>query len=270
MQQHGVGSSGSGEEGLIVIHVGLFRMATRSFTEAYRILGYKTHHGTEDVLGNPWVSIEQAAEATWPNVPDARPRSKFTRSDWDNLWGREYDIVTDLASPFVVQLIEAYPDAKVVVVQRDFDSWWHSYQTGVLDKIFSPSAQIFVVLIRYVLRSRAADAMMKLNYGLFNATNMAEIRAHARQTYDEYYRTIRTLVPPHRRLEYTIGDAWQPLCEFLGKEVPSKPFPRLNDGAARKESQRQGELMVLLRSARKMSSLVVGICAIAVWFWFNS
>lgn len=149
LQQHEA-PNGSGEEGLLVIHAALFRMATRSLTEAYRILGYKTHHGTEDVLGNPWIGIEQAAEATWPNVPNARPRAKFTRSDWDDLWGREYDIVTDLACPFVDQLIEAYPNAKVIIVQRDFESWWHSYETGVLDKIFSPTAQVFVVLIRYI------------------------------------------------------------------------------------------------------------------------
>jgi hypothetical protein len=42
--------------------------------------------------------------------------------DWDALWGDEYDAVTDLASPFALELIEAYPDAKVVLVQRDFDT----------------------------------------------------------------------------------------------------------------------------------------------------
>lgn len=25
-------------------------------------------------------------------------------------------------------------------------------------------------------------------------------------------------------------DGWRPLCEFLGKEVPTKPFPRVNEG----------------------------------------
>lgn len=110
--------------------------------------------------------------------------------------------------------------------------------------------------------------MMKMNYGLFNATSMAEIRANARQAYDEYYRNIRAMVPVERRLEYTIGDGWQPLCEFLGKDIPSQPFPRLNDGAARKENQRQGELMVLSRSAKKMSALVVSVfAATAAWLW---
>lgn len=32
-----------------------------------------THHGVEDIMGNMWEEIEQAAEVTWPTVPNARP-----------------------------------------------------------------------------------------------------------------------------------------------------------------------------------------------------
>jgi hypothetical protein len=37
-------------------------------------------------------------------------------------------------------------------------------------------------------------------------------------------------VPPEKLLVYAMGEGWQPLCDFLGAEVPrGKPFPRLND-----------------------------------------
>lgn len=260
-----------GDKGLKVIHVALFRMATRSMAEAYRTLGYKTHHGVEDILGNPWSQIEEAAEATWPTVPGARQRQRFTRSDWDRLWGDEYDIITDLACPFADQLIAAYPDAKVVVVQRDFGSWWKSYEEGVLDKMFSPVHRFFIVLIRNVIGSRAADAMLKINYGLFRAKNLEEIRANARQTYDEYYRNIRETVPSERRLEYKMGDGWEPLCAFLGKDVPDMPFPRLNDNAARQQSQRNGEVEVLLGSGKKLAMLGAGVAGVAaVLYYFQN
>lgn len=262
-------SSRTDGKGLKVIHVALFRMATQSLADAYRTLGYKTHHGVEDILGNPWDDIERATEATWPSIPGARPRPRYTRADWDALWGSQYDIVTDLACPFADQLIAAYPDAKIVVVQRDFDSWWRSYEAGVLDKIFSPGQQIFVVLIRHVLGSRAADAMLKINYGLFGAKNLAEIRAHARKTYDGYYAKIRETVPAERRLEYKMGDGWEPLCEFLGKEVPDLPFPRLNDSASREKSQKRGEMSVLVNSGKKMAVLGVGVAlAASLWYYF--
>ena len=66
--------SGLPRRGLRVIHVVLFRMATKSSAEAYRILGYKTHHGLDDVFGMPWPLLEKAAEATWPDASGARPR----------------------------------------------------------------------------------------------------------------------------------------------------------------------------------------------------
>lgn len=255
------------DDGLAVIHVALFRMATKSVAEAYRILGYRTHHGIDDILGNPWEQLEQAAEATWPTVPNARPRARFTRKDWDDLWGSEYDIATDMACPFVDQLIDAYPNAKVIIVQRDFDKWWESYKDAVLDKLFSPTQQVIVFLVGYVLGSRAAHAMLKMNYGLFGAKSLAEIEANARATYDNYYQSIREKVPADRRLEYTMGDGWEPLCAFLGKEVPDMPFPRLNDSRSRKKSQQQGQTMVFVNSAKKLAPWVLGAGAIAAaWY----
>ncbi|KAJ6786534.1 hypothetical protein PWT90_08192 [Aphanocladium album] len=262
--------SGADGDGLQVIHVALYRMATRSLAEAYRILGYKTHHGIEDVMGNPWVGIEKAVEGTWPNIPTARPQARFTREDWDTLWGNEYDVITDLACPFTDQLIEAYPNAKIVVVQRDFDSWWNSYQTALLDNIFAARLWLIIWLIRNVLRSRAVDAMIKVNYGLFHARNIDEIKANARTTYDEYYRNIREKIPAERRLEYKMGDGWEPLCAFLGKDVPDVPFPRLNDSANRKQGQKASEYAVFLTSAKTMAVLAVGVGAIGTALWHLS
>jgi hypothetical protein len=92
----------SDDDGLVVIHAGLFRTATASMAEAYRILGYKVHHGLEDSLGNPWTQLEYAAEATWPTVPNARPRPRFTRRDWDMLWGTKVSFMKLFVSSLTV------------------------------------------------------------------------------------------------------------------------------------------------------------------------
>jgi len=108
-----------------IIHAGFFRTGTNSLATAYQILGFKTCHGLFQALeANPWVEIERAAEAKWPDLPGAPspPRAPWTRADWDALWGRHYDVVTDISSPFTRELIAAYPDAKVVVVQRTLTS----------------------------------------------------------------------------------------------------------------------------------------------------
>lgn len=39
---------------------------------------------------------------------------------------------------------------------------------------------------------------------------------------------IRGLVPKERLLEWSADEGWEPLCKFLGKEVPKQSFPRVN------------------------------------------
>lgn len=44
----------------------------------------------------------------------------------------------------------------------------------------------------------------------------------------EHCDMIRGMVPPDRLLEWSIEDGWEPLCKFLGKEIPNEPFPHAN------------------------------------------
>ncbi len=36
-------------------------------------------------------------------------------------------------------------------------------------------------------------------------------------------------MPTERLLVYEVKESWEPLCKFLGVDVPDKPFPHLND-----------------------------------------
>jgi hypothetical protein len=65
-------------------------------------------------------------EGTWPHTPVARPAQGLKREDWDAVFS-EYDVATDVAAISADQLVEAYPDAKVVLIQRDCDKWWASF-----------------------------------------------------------------------------------------------------------------------------------------------
>lgn len=42
---------------------------------------------------------------------------------------------------------------------------------------------------------------------------------------------IRSKVLPERLLNFNVEQGWAPLCNFLGKEAPDEPFPRVNDAA---------------------------------------
>ncbi|KAF7375515.1 Efflux pump antibiotic resistance protein [Mycena sanguinolenta] len=230
------------ESRLIIIHAGFFRTATKSMALAYQILGFTTHHGLlEDILQTPWNSIEQAAEATWPSIntpPGRTPRPPFARADWDALWGAKYQVVTDLASPFARELIKAYPEAKIVVVQRDVEQWWPSFKSEVLDPVFAePRAAILTFIGRHFLGQSAIQAVQRIVFGFFGTKTRAELTfERAKEKYDAYYAEVRMLAAG-RMLEYRMGDGWEPLCAFLGVDVPDVPFPRVNDRASHKKDE---------------------------------
>lgn len=260
-------------EGLKIINAGLFRMATKSMAEAYVILGFKTHHGLlESVSQSPWPQLEAAAEATWPTVPGgpSPPRPPFGRADWDAIWG-SYDAVTDLASPFVPELIKAYPEAKVVIVQRDFDTWFPSFRTELMDQVMKqPLSAISAFVAWNIMGSRAVHAMRKVLLGFLGGKTKAEAEANARVTYDAYFREIRSLVPPERRLEYKVGSGWEPLCEFLGVEVPAVAFPRSNELAAHAEVANSRRTKYFVDAAKRLTPWAIGLTAVGVaWVYYR-
>lgn len=55
-------------------------------------------------------------------------------------------------------------------------------------------------------------------------------RTALRHGFDRHYTHIRSIVPKDNLLEYRPQQAWEPVCEFLGKPVPEEPFPRANEG----------------------------------------
>lgn len=258
-------------DGLLIIHAGLFRTGTKSMARAYQILGFKTHHGLlEKVTDTPWVQLEQAAEATWPSMPNARPRDPFTRADWDELWGAKYDAVTDLASPFALELIRAYPSAKVVVVQRDFERWWPRFQVEVLDRVMlQPMAAINGFLGLRLMGIPAVQAMRKIHFGFFGAQSRKEILVKAGDVYEEYYRSVRAAVPSERMLEYHMGDGWAPLCAFLDLKVPEVPFPRENEASNHAEEVKVRKRLMWTAGIKVAAPVLLGLGAILVAFAFS-
>ncbi|KAH7303062.1 hypothetical protein B0I35DRAFT_447295 [Stachybotrys elegans] len=255
----------SSSPGVKIIHAGLFRMGTHSMAKAYRILGFKTFHALDEPNRVDWVTLEKAAEATWPTVPYARKRPPFSRAEWDALWGDEFEAVCDTAAAFTLELFRAYPDAKVVLVQRDFESWWPSFQSEIINRLFTPFFEQLIWLAWYLAGIRSGHAMRKLIFGLFDATTQKEVEAHGRKTYDRFYCDIHATVPPGQLLEFGMGDGWEPLCKFLGKDVPDIAFPFANDRKAHAKVI-EDRLRGVYRKMAWNAMLTVLILTLAGWW----
>ncbi|KAE8377164.1 hypothetical protein BDV26DRAFT_264300 [Aspergillus bertholletiae] len=207
-----------------ILCLGLTRTGTNSLALALQKLGYTPYHGSECFKSPPrdfnlWI---EAMTCNFFNAdPNRRPR--YGREEFDRLIG-PYDAVLDIpASMFWEDLLLAYPDAKVILTTRDFDSWWTS-----MDKtLFRFMRMPFFRAWSYIDSQEIGPLyrMSELVWRIFCGNCYEKDACEA--AFIEHYRRVREAVPGERRLELKVGrDGWEVLCPFLGEEVPAMDWPR--------------------------------------------
>lgn len=253
-----------------VLSLGLPRTGTASMAAALRILGYHdVWHGV-DALGNSseWAILDRAADATFPTLPSYAGPPPFARADWDELWG-PCEAITDIGSIFSAQLVDAYPEAKVVLVERDVETWYASVDEGVFSSLWGTVPDFFVGVVEPLVGSVAGPASRKHLLGFFAARDVGELRAKAREGYRAHYRRMREMVPKERLLDFKLEEGWGPLCEFLGREVPEGvPFPHVNDADALKAKIREQMTDMLKSLARKAGPWAAAVLTLGAAVYF--
>lgn len=153
--------------------------------------------------------------------------SQFGREQFDQLLGHCQAVCDGPATCFTPELLRAYPDAKVILSNRDADDWYRSVNDAILQNIFTPKAAILALLARLTRSpNRWTRPMFKR---VFTDYYDGDFEKNGKRVFQEHYDMVRCLVPKERRLEYWVEDGWAPLCEFLGHESPKTPFPNGNN-----------------------------------------
>ncbi|TVY88439.1 hypothetical protein LAWI1_G005190 [Lachnellula willkommii] len=194
---------------------------------ALNILGFPCYHGL-----TLFSNLRDCA--LWNAALDAKFFHKgrtFTTADWDRLLGN-YSAVADLpAVAFPEDLIAAYPDARVVLVERDIERWYKSFDEGVMQNVWSPVLRL-IAKLDWNFVGKLESISGRWTVGWLRANSLEEMRRNARPKYDEHYALVKSITPPDRLLVFKLDEGWPPLCKFLGVEIPDTPFPRVNEGAA--------------------------------------
>ncbi|EXM13254.1 Sulfotransferase, S mansonii-type [Fusarium oxysporum f. sp. vasinfectum] len=249
-----------------VLALGLPRTGSASIAEALTILGYKgVHHGLKAIDSlDDWKVINRAADATFPVLP-TYTGEPFTRDEWDELYG-PCEAGTDMAALFATQLVKVYPNAKVILVVRDFDKWYASYET-VFEQLWSFGADLAINYAEPLIGFETGVASRKAILGFFEAKNVQEARNNARVVYERHYRQLREVVPPEKLLVYRMGEGWEPMCGFLDKPVPDVEFPWINEAAALKAKISKKIKSHIARAAIVVMPWVAGVLALAIGLW---
>lgn len=193
---------------LSVIGVGFPRTGTMSLKLALEQLGIGPCYHMIEVFERP------DDIALWNQAADGQ-------TDWERLFQGFQSTSDAPACCFWRELLEEYPNARVILTVRDPETWYESFHETVYQVISnaenSPDAQ------HRAVQEMARELILeRLLEGSF------ENRRRAIEIYEEHNRTIQEVVAPERLLVLHVRDGWQPLCDFLDKEVPKEPFPHIN------------------------------------------
>lgn len=249
---------------LEVLCLGYSRTGTLSMHSALTILGIQSPYHFSSIYDRPidsdlWMTAINAKYNGVGPLPD--------KQFFDQLLGDSGGVTDIPCILFWQELLTFYPDAKVVLVQRDEEKWFTSW----LNFCRSAYAKPLYFLARldpwYLGRITAiGGAGVRILAG--HATTFEAASVRSRDTYRHYYADIRAAVPKERLLEYSLKDKWEPLCEFLGREVPKGiDFPHENDAERNRRSFEELGAMAVRSIVGRV--VKVGVVVGAGWFVYS-
>jgi len=206
-------------DGLQVIGVGMHRTGSMSVKAALERLGFgPCYHGLEALRrstdGDHWMAAFDAGGAV----------------DWSMIF-KGYRATLDWPTiHFWEQLAAAYPDAKILLTDRDPETWWNSHVD-----MFGVAAEFEQEITDEQRRWAEESGHERMRTALATAllaTFDGQVfdKAHCLRVFEQHHERVRRTVPAERLLVYRVQEGWEPLCRFLGVDVPDEPFPRVNVG----------------------------------------
>jgi Sulfotransferase domain len=218
-----------------VIGAGLPRTGTLSQKVALEMLGLGPCYHMVNVLGD----LELVGP--WRQALDGDP-------DWDQVFDGFQSTIDWPGSYYYRELIDAYPDAKVLLSVRDGESWARSMRDTIWGLFYGDIVSRHLSDARALVdpKWRAYTEMMKEMWqrsGLLDGAGTTD--EWMSNAIHRFQQEVQDTVPADRLLVWSVGDGWEPLCEFLEVPVPDTPFPHLNDSKIFADRVIDGALLTL-------------------------
>ncbi|WP_037409295.1 sulfotransferase family protein [Candidatus Solirubrobacter pratensis] len=202
-----------------VIGAGLGRTGTMSLKAALERLGAGPCFHMIDLIR------EQTRVAMWEAAVEGRA------VDWHEVFDGYEATVDWPGCSFYRSLMEAFPDAKVLLTVRDPEAWYES----TLRTIHAAQGAARSGELEGGTQAPPSPAVMRVIAPLIwdgEFEGRFEDRDFAIGVFNRHNEDVRRTVPAERLLVHEISDGWEPLAQLLGVEAPDEAFPRLNDTAS--------------------------------------
>lgn len=250
-----------------IIGAGFGRTGTLSLKVALEKLGYGPCYHMTELSGRP------EHVAFWEALPERLDLGEKVGSDVGDVPGARVDfekVFSDYQATvdfpgcvFWRELTEAYPEARIILSVRDPEKWYESAS----QTIFAAPGRLLSLTRRWLPGSRRIPAMAHKIIEQQTFGGLIWDREHAISVYKRHNEEVERSVPEEKLLVYEVKEGWEPLCQFLGKEIPDEPFPRVNDrvefiGLMRRQALRAGAYAparkLLLVSAAVAGGALIG------------
>ena len=194
--------------GLDVIGVGWGRTGTLSTKLALERLGFGPCHHMIEVFGSGDKHVR-----AWRAVARDEP------VDLDELYAGYRAAVDWPTVAFWRRMLDAHPDAKVLLTERDPSAWHDSFAATIRHGI-APEHP-----------GEGDDTAAMLHEVVVGHSFGGELgsREQLIRRYKEHVAEVIATVPDDRLLVWSVAEGWPRLCSFLGVGIPDEPFPRTND-----------------------------------------
>ncbi|KAL7906330.1 hypothetical protein GGI35DRAFT_105410 [Trichoderma velutinum] len=223
-----------------VIVCGVQRTGTLSVRLALKQLGFNDCYHMQNLLENPEKECPQ-----WVHLIETQYGGKgtVTKADFDKVLGNSQACVDVPAALFGVELAALYPEAKVIILNREPESWYYSTLESVINAARPASPWIKLQMLFCFVFDPASRAFARFGMAMAGLAFRYDHRAEKDKAitwYTGMYKRFRDEIPEARRFEYKVQDGWGPLCEYLEVPVPTvkdeqtgeeveAPFPHVND-----------------------------------------
>jgi len=203
-----------------VIGVGFGRTGTLSLKAALERLGAgPCFHMIDLIVGER----RERDLPYWTQIADGK------QVDWSVVFDGWSSTVDWPACSRWEELIEAFPEAPVLLNIRDFDPFYESCKNTILAVKEAALAGTIQPDANRVPPSPALWEVIEKLIWQGDFEGRFKDKEWVREMYYQRIETIKATVPAERLTVWELGDGWQPLADMLGVEAPAEEFPRLHD-----------------------------------------
>lgn len=226
--------NGKSDEGVQVLCVGLMRTGLQSLHKALDTIGYENIY-------------DQDRTATTYELWDNVLKNRSPKEAFSSMFTGCQVVMGMPTFCFWEDILEVYPNARVILTVRDENAWWNSVWKAKIamdhdvpgaplrygtvrrhiERFLVPSYHKFCEVLRFAWATTLGATGLQ-GETLNESATRASFRRHNSYVRSQLgERETNEGLP--QLLVFDVRQGWEPLCTFLGKEVPEISFPSVLD-----------------------------------------